>query len=136
MLAGPRSTVAKARKLRKQMSWPEVIFWQRLRGRPSGLKFRRQHPAGPYVLDFFCSQALVAIEIDGLSHDLGLRPESDLRREEWLSERGIHVIRLSAAEVTRAPDAAAEAIVAACLDRCNPLHQPAAGPPPRSGEET
>ena len=135
MLAGPPSTVTKARQLRKRMSWPEVILWRRLRQRPCGLKFRRQHPAGPYVLDFFCSDALVAIEVDGISHDMAGRPALDQRRADWLQERGVELIRVSAKEVTRAADAVAESIVAACFARLSPLHQPGAGPPPRSGEE-
>jgi very-short-patch-repair endonuclease len=136
MLAGPPSTVTRARKLRKRMSWPEVMLWRRLRQRPCGLKFRRQHPAGPFVLDFFCSEAKVGIEIDGMAHDLTDRAERDRARAEWLKHRGVEVFRLSAAEVTKAPDAATEAIVSACLARINPLPQPPAGPPPRPGEET
>ena len=135
MLAGPPSTVQKARRLRKRMSWPEVMLWQRLRQRPCGLKFRRQHPAGLYVLDFFCSQALVAIEVDGIAHDLGDRPRHDDQRAAWLAAKGVELIRLSAGEVTKAPDAAIEAIMALCLARISPLHQPPAGPPPRAGEE-
>src|SRR5205085_11001890 len=48
-------TTRDARKLRRKMTLPEVILWHWLRQRPNGLKFRRQHPTGPYVLDFFCS---------------------------------------------------------------------------------
>ena len=136
MLAGPPSTVRKARNLRKRMSWPEIILWRRLRQRPCGLKFRRQHPAGPYVLDFFCSEALIAVEVDGITHDMGDRARHDQERESWLAARGVEVIRLSAGEVTKAPDAAAEALVTLCLSRIDPLHQPPAGPPPRPGEET
>jgi very-short-patch-repair endonuclease len=136
MLAGPPSTVKLARKQRKQMSWPEVILWRRFRQRPGGLKFRRQHPAGAYVLDFFWSDASIAIEVDGISHEMGSRPEHDQQRTAWLEARGIELIRVSASEVTKSPDAVAEAIIAACAAKISPLHQPAAGPPPRSGEET
>ncbi len=138
MLCGPKATVRKARRLRRAMTAPEVILWHRLRRRPGGFKFRRQHPAGPFVLDFFCSDALLAIEVDGIVHGMGDNPDLDARRDRWLHERGIHVLRIAAADVTRSPDAAVEAIVAACGQRCNPLHHSAAlsGPPPRSGEET
>jgi len=136
LLAGPPSTVEMARKLRKRMSWPEVILWRRLRQRPCGLKFRRQHPAGPYVLDFYCADALIAIEVDGISHDMGDRPARDDERVTWLKTRGVEVLRVPASDVTKMPDEVVEAIVAACAARLNPLHQPAAGPPPRSGEET
>jgi very-short-patch-repair endonuclease len=136
MLCGPKTTVKKARRLRRSMTPPEVILWDRLRRRPGGFKFRRQHPAGGYVLDFFCSEALLAVAVDGVAHEMGVNPQADARRDLWLRDRGIEVMRLSAAEVTKAADAAVEAIVTTCGERGNPLHQPAAGPPPRAGEET
>jgi len=53
------------------MTLPEVVLWQHLRGRHfSGPRFRRQHPAGPYVLDFYCPAAKLAVEIDGYVHGL------------------------------------------------------------------
>ena len=136
MLAGPPSTVKKARKLRKEMSWPEVILWQRLRQRPAGFKFRRQHPAGSFILDFYCSEALLAIEVDGMAHEFDHRAGQDVARNDWLEQRGIITLRVSAGDVTRDPDGVAESIIAVCVERSNPLHQPSAGPPPRSGEET
>ena len=51
--------------------------------------FRRQHPIGPYVIDFYCAKAWLAIEIDGMSHDMGDRPYSDAQRDAWLRERGV-----------------------------------------------
>ncbi len=135
MLCGPKPTVKRARKLRRSMSWPEVIIWSRLRQRPGGFKFRRQHPAGPYVLDFFCSDARLAIEIDGISHEMGNRPEHDQVRANWLRENGVETLRIAAGDVTRTPEAVVEYIVIACSQRCNPLHQPSAGPPPRPREE-
>lgn len=119
MLSGPRSTVAKARQLRREPSWPERILWQRLRQRPGGFKVRRQHPAGPYVLDFFYAAASLAVEVDGDQHLQG-RGEADERRTQWLDARGVAVLRLSAAEVLQAPDAVIETIVAACLARSSP----------------
>lgn len=118
MLAGPRSTVKRARTLRRQMSWPEVMLWQRLRQRPGGLKFRRQHPAGPYVLDFYCSAVKkVAIEVDGASHDADDRAEHDAERSAWLAANGVETIRVTAGEVSRNPDSAADSIVAFCMAR-------------------
>jgi len=64
-----------ARKLRRNMTLPEVLLWRWLRQRPEGLKFRRQYPTGPYVLDFFCSDARLAIEVDGEAHSCGDRPD-------------------------------------------------------------
>ena len=136
MLHGPEATVKKARRLRRTMTTPEVMLWQRLRRRPGGFKFRRQHPAGPYVLDFFCSEAWLAIEVDGIAHEMGGNADRDQARDEWLEDRGVATLRLRASDVSRSPDEVVEWVVARCVERRNPLHQPAAGPPPRSGEET
>jgi very-short-patch-repair endonuclease len=76
-----------ARKLRRKMTLPEVILWHWLRQRPDGLKFRRQHPTGPYVLDFFYSDARLAIEVDGEAHSRGNRPERDIGRDQWTRSR-------------------------------------------------
>ena len=104
---------------------PEVMLWRRLRQRPGGFKFRRQHPAGRYVLDFFCSQARLAIEIDGISHDLPERADHDDARLRWLNTNDIQVYRIAAGDVTRDPDAVAEALVAACAARIPLHHSPA-----------
>ena len=63
------------------------------------------------MLDFFCPKAHLAIEIDGISHDMGDRPEHDERRDAWLEKHGIKVIRIPAAELSRNVDEAADAIV-------------------------
>jgi len=63
--------------------------------------FRRQHPIGPYVLDFFCAKARLAIEIDGISHDMDSRPRRDAQRDAWLKEQGVTVMRVSASELMR-----------------------------------
>ena len=56
-------TFKRARTLRRKMTLPEVLLWQELRGgRLNGLHFRRQHPVGPYILDFFCAAARLAVE--------------------------------------------------------------------------
>ena len=117
------------------MSPPEVMLWQRLRQRPSGFKFRRQHPAGEFILDFFCSKAKLAIEIDGYSHETGNRPQADEMRDSWLRLRNIQSLRITANEVARSSDEVVEWIIAKCEERIGPLHQPTAGPPPRSGED-
>jgi very-short-patch-repair endonuclease len=117
------------------MSPPEVILWQRLRQRPGGFKFRRQHPAGGYVLDFFCSEARLAIEVDGFAHDTGYRPQADEMRDSWLRLRNVETLRVGASQVSRSPDQVIEWIINKCEERAGPLHQPSAGPPPRSGED-
>ena len=122
-----------ARNLRKDMSLPEVMLWQQLRGRKSGLKFRRQHPIGPYVVDFYCSQASLIIEIDGEAHNRGEHPLQDLSRDQFLEENGYRVVRIAAVDVLRDVEAVMAFIIAQVA---SPLHHsPAAsGPPPRAGE--
>jgi very-short-patch-repair endonuclease len=94
------------------MSLPEVLIWQGIRRRGQGWPaFRRQHPIGPYILDFYCAQARLAIEIDGASHGFGDRPQRDHRRDLYLRERGIRVCRIAAAEVLEDPSGIIDGIV-------------------------
>ncbi len=81
---------AKARALRREPSLPEGLLWRDLRGKRSGFKFRQQHPVGPFVLDFYCAQARLGIEI----------------------------VRIAAGDVLNDPQLVAETIAAACRTRC------------------
>jgi very-short-patch-repair endonuclease len=107
-------TVLHARALRRDMTLPEGMLWQVLRTRPGGLKFRRQHPIGRCVVDFYCPAARLAIEIDGESHSMGDRPERDQRRDLWLRDQGIQVLRLAAADVIQDLRSALTVITLAC----------------------
>ena len=91
--------VLRARALRREMTLPEGMLWQMLRQRPDGLKFRRQHPIGRYVVDFYCPAARLVIEVDGESHSRGDRPERDHQRDAWLKSQGLRVLRIAAGEV-------------------------------------
>jgi very-short-patch-repair endonuclease len=106
--------VSRARQLRDNLSLPEVLLWRLLKGSPEGVHFRSQHPIGPYVLDFYCARAKVAIEIDGIVHDMGDRPEHDAQRDAWLRGEGIEVVRIPATEVLKSPVTVAESIVRYC----------------------
>ncbi|MEA3003395.1 MAG: hypothetical protein QOH81_2183 [Sphingomonadales bacterium] len=108
------STVTRARALRREMSHPELLLWQYLRTRPTGLKFRRQHPAGPYVLDFYCAEKRLAVEVDGVAHDMGRNPERDAQRDGWLRSQGIGIVRIPAADV----HSDMQAVVTLLLARC------------------
>jgi very-short-patch-repair endonuclease len=121
--------VIRARELRRNMSLPEGVLWQVLRTRPGGLKSRRQHPVGPYVVDFYCPAAKLVIEVDGVSHDMGARPARDARRTAWLKAQGLRVLRYTARDVLHDPGAVAAGIVARCLPSL-PLHHASHGPPP------
>ncbi len=125
-------TVKRARKLRKAMSLPEVLLWRQFQLRPFGLKFRRQHGTGNFILDFYCSDARLAVEVDGIAHDMGDRPVRDEARDAWMLEHGIETLRVPASEVLKDAVGTAEAIANFARSRL-PLHHPAAlgGPPPR-----
>jgi very-short-patch-repair endonuclease len=79
------------------MSLPERLLWGQLRRQQTGLKFRKQHPAGPYVLDFYCHEARLCIEVDGQSHDF--TAARDARRHLWLARQGLRTLRIPAGEV-------------------------------------
>jgi very-short-patch-repair endonuclease len=87
----------RARELRKRMSPIERKLWYALRDDQLGASFRRQHPVGPYVLDFYCASARLAIELDGDDH--AARAESDSRRTRFINQQGIRVIRFSNRDV-------------------------------------
>jgi len=147
MINGPVKTVKLARKLRSEMSLPEAALWHELRKRPGGFKYRRQHPAGPYVLDFYCAAVRLAIEIDGMGHDGEIAAARDARRSEFLRSQHVAVVRIPARVVLEDLGMTVARIVEICEERTMrilalknglPLHHPpggADGPPPRSGED-
>jgi very-short-patch-repair endonuclease len=101
-MRAPVLTFKRARALRRDMTLPEVILWEHLRGgRLGGLRFRRQHPIGPYILDFYCSQARLAVEVEGWVHDSPEQALHDERRQAWLARRSIRMLRFSAKEVLK-----------------------------------
>ena len=118
-----------ARRLRRELSLPEKMLW--IRFREAAVRIRRQHPIGPYVLDFYCPAAKLAIEVDGASHDFGDRPQRDDIRSEWLKRHDIELLRIPAKQVLADPDGVAEAVLKLCAE---PLHHSAepSGPPPRA----
>ena len=143
MITGPREVVKRARKQRSEMSLPEGLLWQELRKRPGDFKFRRQHPAGSYVLDFYCAAARLAIEVDGFAHDSIRAAQSDAARSQFLRSQHIATTRIPAKAILDDLNAVVARIVEICGQRVSqrmekhfvPLHHPADGPPPRAGEE-
>jgi very-short-patch-repair endonuclease len=107
-------TVLNARALRREMTLPEGMLWQVLRERPDGLKFRRQHPIGRCIVDFYCPAAGLVIEVDGQGHSMGEHPPRDIRRDVWLRSQGLRVLRFSATEVMRDLQSVVTAIILAC----------------------
>ena len=95
-----RKAVERARELRKKLTPPEARLWTALRQRKlNGLRFRRQHPIGPFIVDFFCPSARLAVEIDGVMHSLGDGEANDARRDSYLERVGLTVLRIPAAYV-------------------------------------
>ena len=136
ILKSPIKTVKRARKLRKEMSLPEVLLWQQLQQRPGGFKFRKQCPQHPFVIDFACLAARLAIEVDGEAHDRGDRPTRDRARDTFLEGKGFAMMRIPAREVLDNMEGVLMGIVDACRTPGPLHHRPAAGgPPPRSGED-
>ncbi|UYY57491.1 endonuclease domain-containing protein [Sphingomonas sp. S2-65] len=117
MLQGTAQATLLAKQLRGEMSLPEVMLWTALRSRPGGLKFRKQHPSGPYVADFYCHAARLVVEVDGGTHGCGDRPARDAARDGWFRRRGLDVMRISASEVLRDCDAVMRGIVERAAQR-------------------
>jgi len=90
------------------MSPIEQRLWHALRGAQLGASFRRQHPVGPYVLDFYCASAGLAVELDGDEH--ANRAHRDSARTRFLDRRGIRVIRFCNRDVWSNLDGVKEAI--------------------------
>jgi very-short-patch-repair endonuclease len=97
------STKSKARDLRKSMTNAENILWDNIRRRKiKGMYFRRQHPYGMYIMDFYCDKANLAIEIDGDIHQY--KKTYDKERTKYLESTGITVLRFSNEDVEKRLD--------------------------------
>ncbi|MBI2912829.1 MAG: endonuclease domain-containing protein [Chloroflexi bacterium] len=120
------ATRESARRLRAESTRPEEVLWIALRnGQLDGRKFRRQHPVGGFVLDFYCHQEHLAIEIDGSVHETTI--EQDRERQAILESLGIRVLRLTAELVEEDLDSA--------IKRIRETPGSSASPPlPRTGE--
>ena len=94
------STVSYCRHLRKHMTKAEVILWSRLRrGAMNGLRFRRQHPIGPFIADFACLKEKLVIEVDGPSHGTDEGKAYDARRTHFFKRNGWREMRVSNMDV-------------------------------------
>ncbi|MYD10533.1 MAG: endonuclease domain-containing protein [Chloroflexi bacterium] len=90
----------RARLMRKQPTPAEKILWRRLRDKQVyGYKFRRQHPIDRFIVDFYCRESGLVIEVDGSVHDSSEAREYDDARQEFLEHRGLTVLRFSNAQV-------------------------------------
>ena len=89
-----------SKHLRKASTPAEDLLWQLVRNRQRcRAKFRRQHSIGPYFCDFYCPEAKLDVECDGLPHFTAEGIERDRRRTAWLNAQGIEVIRFTSEEI-------------------------------------
>jgi very-short-patch-repair endonuclease len=113
-------TRSRAQELRDSMTPMERLLWARLRHRRmEGIRFRRQHPVGPYIADFYCASTQLVIEIDGDSH--ARQEENDQRRTQWLNKNGYRVIRFTNDDVVNNIDGVMEVIRTECLQATSPF---------------
>ncbi len=104
---------ARAQELRKRMTTEEKVLWERLRDRKlGGYKFRRQHPIGPFIADFYCAQARLVVEIDGSVH--AEQRERDRARDDLLESWGYHVIRFWNSDVVERLAEVLDEILSVC----------------------
>jgi very-short-patch-repair endonuclease len=98
-----------ARSLRRNMTDAERLLWQHLRNRQmDGWKFRRQHPLGPFVVDFICLEKKIIVEVDGSQHAIHIK--EDAERSRYLEGQGYRIIRFWNNDVFKGIDSVLEVI--------------------------
>jgi type I site-specific restriction endonuclease len=118
----PEYLINNARELRKNQTDAESLLWQMLRNRQiEDAKFRRQHPIEPYILDFYCHEKKLAIELDGGQHNTNEGKEKDQKRTEFLKSQGIRVLRFWNNDVLQNTESVLEVIYNQLLPHPNPL---------------
>jgi very-short-patch-repair endonuclease len=127
--------VLAARRLRGQLTDSEQVLWDALRdNRLSDIKFRRQHPFGPYVLDFFCVKAQLDVELDGSVHNQPGQREYDNERTSYLEAQGVRVLRFRNEDVADRLDEVMMRILEAASPTPLTHPQPPPSPDILSGE--
>ena len=105
-------SLARRRRLRRQATDAEACLWSALRSRQlAGFKFRRQHSCGPFILDFYCRERRLAIELDGGQHFDPRAQAYDARRTTFLASHGVTVLRFPCNQVLDEMEAVLAAIV-------------------------
>lgn len=112
--------IQKSKELRNNPTSAERTLWLHLRGNQlAGCKFRRQQPIGPFIVDFYSSKLKLAIELDGESHDE--RIEADARRQKYLGQAGISVLRFLNEDIRNNLEGVIQTIYDFCREREIPL---------------
>jgi very-short-patch-repair endonuclease len=124
-------TLAKAQRLRNEMTDAERRLWSVLRNRQlNGAKFRRQQPIGPFIADFACQERRLIVEADGGQHANNVR---DARRTEFLESKGYRVLRFWNNDILNNLDGVAQ-VIAAALSTPHPAQAALESPSPSRGE--
>jgi very-short-patch-repair endonuclease len=115
------ASIARLRSLRRDATNAEALLWKHLRDRRfEGHKFRRQHPCGPYILDFYCAEMRIAVELDGGQHFEPSAQAYDERRTAFLLSQRIAVVRFPTDLVFRELEVVLECIGVALRDGPSP----------------
>ncbi len=94
------------------MPQAEIMLWSKLRGKNvNGYKFRRQYSVGPYIVDFYCPEMRLAVEIDGESHFIAGSKDHDRKRQEFIESAGIHVLRFTNTDIYERMEGVLETIL-------------------------
>ena len=107
-----------ARKMRKALTPPEYLLWERLKVRLPGKPiFRRQEAIGPYIADFYCSKARLVIEVDGGIHGEDANYQLDITRDNWRKAKGFEVYRIAATAIFASADEVADGVILLAIER-------------------
>ena len=99
-----KSEQEKRRSLRKNMTYCEKIVWSNLRERQLGYRFLRQYSVDHFVIDFYCPELKLAVEVDGESHNNPEQREYDIKRQKYLEEFKINFVRIKDEELLGNPN--------------------------------
>ncbi|MGH8104291.1 MAG: endonuclease domain-containing protein [bacterium] len=114
----PGPLTARARSLRKDAMPTEIALWEHLKGRQlNGLKFRQQQFGGPFIVDFYCPNTHLVVELDGDTH--AGRARADFKRQLCLEEQAVTGLRFCDSEVMNNMDGVLETILAVCGAQVN-----------------
>lgn len=128
----PEDIRSYAREMRRGMTDAEALLWKLLRDRRvAGAKFRRQHPVGKYILDFYCDEKRLGVELDGGQH--GGAVKYDTQRDDWLRLQGIRILRFWNNEMLAETEAVMEVIYQALTESEFKAPLPQAGDNQRLG---
>ena len=107
-----------ARRLRREMTDSERVLWARLRGKQIlNIQFYRQKPIGGYIVDFYASQPMIVVEVDGSQHKETGQEQKDTQRDIYLKNEGLYILRFNNLQVLQELDSVMEVIYQVVKER-------------------